>query len=165
MCQGITPCLFCTVLPPIPSSSMLGSLFSRKSYRWLFISERWPLGSWVMLDGPTGCPSSLGLISNRQAWMWGADNLSSAQYFFTLMKTLMAPVKSAESRTSVWSVFRAPAKGQHLFLSTAVTALMFWNLSRNECEQTYLRVSFQSLWSPGSYTLLLVSLLQFLVEQ
>lgn len=38
------------------------------------------------------------------------QDLMVLQYFFTLMKTLMAPVKSAESSTSVWSVFRAPVR-------------------------------------------------------
>lgn len=37
------------------------------------------------------------------------------QYFFTLMNTLMAPVKSAESSTSVWSVLRAPERDKHIF--------------------------------------------------
>lgn len=41
--------------------------------------------------------------------------ISSVQYFFTLMNTLMAPVKSAESSTSVWSVFRAPERGEDIF--------------------------------------------------
>lgn len=38
------------------------------------------------------------------------QDLRVLQYFFTLMKTLMAPVKSADRSTSVWSVFRAPAR-------------------------------------------------------
>lgn len=41
------------------------------------------------------------------------QDLPVLQYFFTLMKTLMAPVKSAESNTSVWSVFRAPVRKRH----------------------------------------------------
>lgn len=39
------------------------------------------------------------------------QDLRVLQYFLTLMKTLMAPVKSADSSTSVWSIFRAPVGG------------------------------------------------------
>lgn len=47
-------------------------------------------------------------LLNYFIYLLGVIYSTNTQYFLTLTKTLMAPVKSAESKTSEWSVFSAP---------------------------------------------------------
>lgn len=78
------------------------------------------------------------------------EETGKPQYFLTLMKTLMAPVKSAERRTSVWSVFRAPVgeqKGLRALRGRAAGSHVT-SPQRN----TDLRGRSESPWSPGSDT-------------